>query len=332
MAMIYRTLVAAAGLALAAPVQAELLAGEKDADIPAISGVISGDAEWTREWMGPMTADGMSVTPAGELLFAQEQSNAIWKLWEDGAAFVEWPYVTGAGAVSVDARGRALAVERGCTDPGLGGMANPTTCSIPSRVVQLAPEYRVIADKFADGSTLGRLNDLEADGRGGAFFTQGALYHVDAAGNVTTVTTVERFTNGVVLSPDGKHLYVTDMQTIHVLDVTADGATTNKRVFAKLSETQGFGGDGMAVDSEGRLYVTGDAGIWVFAPDGAELGVIPVPRRSITLAFGGPDRRTLYVGAMGAVDPDGRAWETPEGVRNVAMTIYKVGTIAKGPR
>jgi sugar lactone lactonase YvrE len=331
--MKFRTILAvSAALAFTAPAQAQLLAGEKEADIPAIAGVIADDAEWEREWMGPMTADGMSTGADGALLFAQEQSNAIWKLWADGAAFIEWPYVTGAGAVSVDAQGRAYAVERGCTDPGLGGMTVDVTCSLPSRVVQLAPEYRVIADKFADGTTLGRLNDLEADGRGGAFFTQGALYHVDAAGNVTTVATVERFTNGVALSPDGKHLYVTDAQTIHVLDVSSDGAASNKRVFAKLSETQGFGGDGLEVDSEGRLYVTGDAGVYVFAPDGAELGVIPAPRRTITLAFGGPDRQTLYVGAMGAVDPDGKLWETPQGVRNVAMTIYKVETIAKGKR
>jgi len=322
-------LAATAALALALPAQAELLAGEKEADIAAIPGVISGDAEWHRAWQGPMTADGMTVTPEGELLFAQEQSNAIWKLWPDDQAFIEWPYVTGAGAASLAPDGSVLAVERGCTDPGLG---QGVTCSIPSRVVQLAPERKVIADSFADGSSLGRLNDIETDGRGGAWFTQGALYHVDAQGTVTTVTTVDRFTNGVVMSPDRKTLYVTDLQTIYAMDVTSDGDAVNKRVFAKLSETQGFGGDGMAVDSEGRLYVTGDAGIYVFAPDGAELGVIPVPRRSITLAFGGPDRRTLYVGAMGAVDPDGKLWETPQGVRNVAMTIYKVGTLAKGPR
>jgi gluconolactonase len=328
--MKFRTMfMATAALAVTAPAQAQLLAGEKEADIPAIAGVIDGDAEWEREWIGPMTADGMSVSPDGKLLFAQEQSNAIWKLWPNGAAFIEWPYVTGAGAVSVAKDGSVLAVERGCTDPGLG---QGVTCSIPSRVVQLAPERKVIADKFADGSSLGRLNDLDADGRGGAFFTQGKLYHVDAAGNVTTVAEVERFTNGVVLSPDGKHLYVTDAQTIHVLDVTDDGAAVNKRVFAKLSETQGFGGDGMAVDSEGRLYVTGDAGVYVFSPAGAELGVIPVPRRAITLAFAGEDRHTLYVGAMGAVDPDGKAWDPPQGVRNVGMTIYKVETIAKGPR
>jgi gluconolactonase len=57
-----------------------------------------------------------------------------------------------------------------------------------------------------------------------------------------------------------------------------------------------------------------------------------VPRRAITLAFAGPERRTLYVGAMGAVDPGGKAWTTPEGVRNVAMTIYKLSVLARGVR
>ena len=88
----------------------------------------------------------------------------------------------------------------------------------------------------------------------------------------------------------------------------------------------------MAVDSAGRLYVTGDAGVHVIAPAGTKLGVMPVPRHSITLAFAGPDRHTLYVGAMGGIDPDGKEWTTPEGVRNDAMTIYKVTTLASGPK
>ena len=105
----------------------------------------------------------------------------------------------------------------------------------------------------------------------------------------------------------------------------------NRRDFATLSkDSGGFGGDGLAVDGEGRLYVTGDAGVYVFDKAGKELGIIPVPRRAITIAFSGPGKQTLYVGAMGAVGPDGKAWATPEGVRNVAMTIYRVKTVATG--
>ena len=324
-----RALVAIALIA-ATPIAAQdLLPGEKPAEISAIDGVVAAGSQWQIAWSGPMTADGMSVTADGHLLFAQEQSNSIRRLWPDGREWVEVPYVLGAGAVSVDAAGRMLAVERGCTDPGL----NALDCSQASALVQLAPERKVIASSFADGSTLGRLNDLHADGRGGAWFTQGALYHSDAGGNVTTVAEVENFTNGVVTSPDGGTLYVTDMRDVIAFDLAEDGSASNRRIFAQLtSDTQGFGGDGMAVDMAGNLYVTGDAGIYVFAPDGAELGIIPVPRRSITLAFAGPERSTLYVGAMGAVTPAGEPWETPEGVRNVAMTVYRLDMLASGAR
>jgi gluconolactonase len=123
------------------------------------------------------------------------------------------------------------------------------------------------------------------------------------------------------------------MRSVTAFDLAADGTPSNRRTFATLShDTQGFGGDGMAVDAAGRLYVTGDSGIYVFAEDGVELGLIPVPRRAITLAFAGPERKTLYVGAMGAVTPGAVAWETPEGVRNVAMTIYKVPVLTAGPQ
>jgi len=70
----------------------------------------------------------------------------------------------------------------------------------------------------------------------------------------------------------------------------------------------------------------------VYSPAGAQLGVMPVPRRAITLSFAGPDRKTLYVGALGAVTPAGEAWAVPEGVRNIAMTIYRVDTEAAGVR
>ena len=317
-------------LTLAAPLAAQQQpVGEKPAAIAAIPGVIAQGAKWERVWQGPFNADGMSAASDGSLLFGQEQVNAVMKLWPDGRTWVAWPYIKGAGAVSVDAAGRVFAVERTCTDPGL-----KADCKELTRVTQLAPEHKVLADKFADGKGLGRLNDIQADGHGGAWYTQGGLYHVAADGMVSTVAEGGGlFTNGVVLSPDGKTLYVTNKQVIVAFDVDANGTATGRRDFVTLAnEEKGFGGDGLAVDSAGRLYVTGDAGIHVIEPSGKELGVIPVPRRSITLAFAGPDRRTLYVGAMGAVDPDGKEWATPQGVRNDAMTIYKVATQAAGPK
>jgi len=322
--------IAIAALALSVPLAAQQQpTGEKPAVIAAIPGVIAKGAKWQRIWQGPFNADGMSAAADGSLLFGQEQANTVMKLWPDGRPWAAYPYAKGAGAVSVDAQGRVFTVERTCTDPGL----KPAPCDEATRVTQLAPEHKVLADKFADGKGLGRLNDIQADGHGGAWYTQGGLYHVAADGTVSTVAEGGgMFTNGVALSPDGKTLYVTNKQTVVAFAVAPDGSTSNRRDFVTLAnEEKGFGGDGMAVDNAGRLYVTGDAGIHVIAPSGKELGVIPCPRRSITLAFAGPRRNTLYVGAMGGVDPDGKEWATPQGVRNDAMTIYKVTTIATGP-
>lgn len=330
--------IAALALVLSAPAWAQgQPAAEATVDIAAIPGVISGDAQWRTHWSGPMIVDGMSAAADGSLLFAQEQSNSIIKVWPDGRWWVQWPFVAGAGSVSIDAQGRTFAADRSCTDPGLGLGAN---CTILSRIVQLTPERKTIADKFADGSTLGRINDLAADGHGGAYYTQGGLFHAKADGTVDTIVAGGNpqqgglFTNGLVLSPDGKTLYVTNRLTMLAFDVGADGGLSNQRDFATLQgEPQGsFGGDGLTVDAEGRLYVTGGAGVYVFDKAGTQLGVIPTPRRSITVAFSGADRKTLYIGTLGANTPTGENWQTPQGVRNIAATIYAVDTLAAGVR
>ncbi|HEX7711706.1 MAG TPA: SMP-30/gluconolactonase/LRE family protein [Sphingomonadaceae bacterium] len=324
-----RTMIAALALTFAVPASAQLLDGEQQATIAPIAGVVARGAKWDRVWSSYMTADGMTAAPDGTLLFAQEQSDSVIRLQPDGKWWVAVPYVEGAGAVSVDAAGRMFAVERTCTDPGL----HRKQCAEPTRVTELVPEHKVLASAFADGKPLGRLNDLQADGHGGAFFTQTGLYHVAADGTVSVVVDkVDSFTNGLQLSPDGKTLYVTDKDKILAFDVAADGSTSNRRVFVILShEGKGFGADGLAADSAGRLYAAADAGVYVIDPSGKELGIIPTPRRAITLAFAGPDKHTLYIGAMGAVGPDGKDWQTPKDVRNVAMTIYRVKMLAAGP-
>jgi gluconolactonase len=307
-------------------------------DIAAIPNVVSGDAQWTEFWSGPMIVDGMTSDTDGGVLFAQEQSNAIIKVWPDGKSWVKWPFVAGAGSVSTDAQGRTFAADRSCTDPGLGLGAN---CTILSKIVQLAPERKTIADKFPNGATLGRINDLAPDNHGGAYFTERGLFHAKADGTVDTIIPAPQpgppqpggvFTNGLVLSPDGKTLYVTNRLTMLAFDVAADGSLSNQRDFATLSgEPEGsFGGDGLTVDGEGRLYVTAGAGIVVFDKTGRQLGVIPTPRRAITLTFAGPDHKTLYIGTLGATTPTGENWATPQGVRNIASTIYAVPTLTMG--
>lgn len=302
-----------------------LLAGEREAVVAAIPGVVAAGAKWEIVWADFETADGIVGTADGGVLFAQEQTDTIRKL--DGAG-KEYVYVTdtrGTGAVSLDAQGRLFAVQRTCTDT-----ARPfsVACNQPTMVSQLLPERRVLASGFPDGRLFGRVNDVMADGQGGAYFTSGGLFHVSSAGVVTTIAADNIRTNGLMLSGDGKVLFVTNNTEVVAFDVKSPGATANRRVFGTLNGDDG--GDGMAIDNAGRLYVTGNRGVHVLSPEGKHLGMIPTPRRPITLAFSGPDKRTLYVPQMGAVGPDGKAWATPEGIRNTAMTIYRLPMLAEG--
>jgi gluconolactonase len=273
-------------------------------------------------WQGTDNADGIVGTDDGGLLFAQEQPNRISKLDANDKVSVALKDTHGTGAIAIDARGRVLAVQRTCTDPG----GQPAQCTEPTRIGVLSPERKVLADSF-DSKPLGRLNDLVADKKGGVYFTVGGAYYVNAAGRVTSLGENIR-ANGIMLSPDERVLYVTNGGSILAFDVQADGSVTNRRDFATLEA--GGNGDGMAIDAGGRLYVTSQSGVQVFDREGKYLGLIPTPRNAISVAFAGRDKKTLYIVGSGALGADGKEFITSEGVRNNAKTIYKLSMLAQG--
>jgi sugar lactone lactonase YvrE len=86
----------------------------------------------------------------------------------------------------------------------------------------------------------------------------------------------------------------------------------------------------MAVDGAGRLYVTSNPGVQVFSVEGRYLGLIPTPRSVISVAFSGPDKKTLYVVGSGALDAAGKEVTTPPGVRNNAKSIFRIPMLAEG--
>jgi gluconolactonase len=202
-------------------------------------------------------------------------------------------------------------------------------------VAVLAPERKILADSVdgkspGDGKSLGRLNDLIADTKGGVYFNGSALFYLNSAGKVSEIGEKIR-TNGITLSPDGKTLYVTNGGEIVAFDVQPDGSVRNQRVFGQLEAgVAGGAGDGMTIDAAGRIYVTTGPGVQVLSPGGKYLGVIPTPRAVISVAFSGPGKKTLYVVGGGALGPDGKEIETPPGVRNNAKSIYRINMVAEG--
>ena len=124
--------------------------------------------------------------------------------------------------------------------------------------------------------------------------------------------------NGIALSPDEKTLYATNGGVVMAFDVRPDGSLANQREFGKLRGGQG--GDGSAVDAQGRLYVATGASADVFAPTGEFLGSIAGPQGLHGVAFGGRDKKTLF----GIVFYGG--WGTPS-ARN---RVVAIPTIAQG--
>ena len=293
--------------------------------VTAIPGVIAAGAQWTQAWAGNDNADGIVGAPDGGLLFAQEQPKRISKLDANNRLSVYAENTNGAGSVALDARGRLLAAQRTCTDPGLQ-LASP--CAEPTNIsiIQPANERKLLADNV-QGKPLGRINDLVVAKDGGVYFTSGGAFYLSPAGTVTSIGQNLR-TNGIILSPDEKTLYVTNGGTVAAFDVGANDAVSNQREFAKLEA--GGNGDGLAIDAAGRLYVTSGPGVQVFAPDGKYLGLIPTPRNVISVAFAGPDKKTLYVVGSGGVDASGKEMITPRGVRNNAKSLFRIPMIAEG--
>src|SRR3984893_18632885 len=196
------------------------------------------------------------------------------------------------------------------------------------RVEELAPKRQVVADHFPSGDPLdcgGLLNDLTAAANGGLYYT-GGPYYVDPKGVVTKEGGDDApGGNGIILSPDEKTLYITGRMRnappapmgygggLVAFDVQPDGHLANARQFAQTC------GDGSTIDAEGRIYCTGGripdpkdptkslVGVGVIDPkDGHVLGIIPAPGGSaISVAFGGKDRKTLFLLHSGGREADG---------------------------
>jgi gluconolactonase len=99
--------------------------------------------------------------------------------------------------------------------------------------------------------------------------------------------------NGIIGTPDGKTLYITDIRAkkTYAYQIQPDGSLAGKRLFCEM------GSDGMTIDDRGNVYLT-NQGVFVFDPSGKQIEHIAVPERwTANVCFGGKDRRTLFITA-----------------------------------
>ena len=103
--------------------------------------------------------------------------------------------------------------------------------------------------------------------------------------------------NGIVGTPDGKHLYVAEAKANRILryDIQTDGSLANRQVFANM------GSDGMTIDDRGNIYLTGD-GVTVFDKDGQKIAHFHIPEDwTANVCFGGKERDVLFITASKSV-------------------------------
>lgn len=268
----------------------------QDIDIPGL-GVVGGVEKIQG---GFQFLEGPTKAPDGTLYFTDIPANKIYKLAASGEieSFFE---------PSGHANGLMY-----------GGENKLLACQMDGQLVSINlkdSQVEVLAAEF-EGKRFNACNDLVIDQQGGIYFTdpryrapqplpQGteAFYYRHPDGTVVRLGSELPAPNGIALSPDEKTLYVIpSMQsTMMAYPIESPGTIGAGKILCDLKQVdtaKDGGGDGLAVDSQGNLYITSAAGVQVVSPSGKILGVIAVPEKPANCAFGGEGNRTLFITAQ----------------------------------
>ena len=286
---------------------------------PAVDAIVPANPKVFKLAEGFQFTEGPIWINEGYLLFSDPNANTIYKYsagstlsvfktksgysGKDIAEYLQ----PGSNGLTLDPQGRLTISEHG-----------------NRRVTRVEKDGRVtvLADKY-EGKRLNSPNDLVYRSDGTLFFTDPpfglpkfyddprkklpysgvfALYR----GQLKLVSTDLKGPNGIAFSPDEKYLYVgnwdPEKKIIMRYEVGADATLSNGKVFFDMTQAPGEDAlDGIKVDRQGHLYVSGPGGLWIISPDAKHLGTIIAPRHPHNLAWGGDDGKTLYMTAQGTL-------------------------------
>ena len=239
--------------------------------------------------------EGPACDMSGNVFFTDQPND---KIWEWSAAGKLSLFLTPTG------RANGLCFDRA---GGLWACADER-----NQLRRIAPDGKAaVVVRDAGGKRLNGPNDVWLGPGGGLYFTdpfykrpywthgtseqpgQYVFYLSPDHRTLIPVATDLAVPNGLIGTPDGKTLYVSDLGAgkTYTYAVGKDGTLTGKRLFCPL------GSDGMTIDSAGNVYLTGE-GVTVFSRDGQQIAQIAVPEDwTANVCFGGRDRRTLFVTA-----------------------------------
>lgn len=276
---------------------------ELQAQSPKFWNLVPRDATLDKVATGFGFTEGPVWDPKGFLYVSDEIINKIFRVYVNDGRKEEVIALGDPDGNTYDRRGRLI-----------------DCASVLRAIIEVSPDgkYKILADHF-EGKKFNSPNDVIVGPDGALYFTDPTLdlaegqqqeipfqgvYRLDQNGSVRLLTKDLTQPNGLAFSPDGKRFYVDDskQKNIRVYDVAADGQLTNGRIFGEEPGGKGEGvPDGMRVDVNGNLFVTGPKGIWVWDSDGNHLGTIAMPEQPANLIWGDKDLRTLYITATTSV-------------------------------
>jgi gluconolactonase len=269
--------------------------------------------------------EGPAVDAKGNLYVSDIAGNRILKMDAQGVVSIFRADSGRTNGNTFDAQGRLISCEG--AENGPGGRRRIVRTNL------LTGQLEVLTERY-EGKRYNSPNDAVVDPSGRIWFTDPlyapdrsimeheheAVYRIDPGGNVTRVITQPAIgrPNGLAITPDGKTLYLVDSNYIRpdanrkiwAFQVAEDGSVSQQRLVYDFG--RGRGGDGMRLDLQGNLWVAAGIasprtpnesadvppGVYVISPGGKLLGRIPIPEDVITnLAFGGPDKKILFITA-----------------------------------
>ncbi len=268
--------------------------------VPLASSIIQPGAKLEKLRDGFAFTEGPATDREGNVYFTDQPNDRIWK-WTTDGKFTAWMHPCGrSNGMFFDPHGNLIA----CADEN-------------NQLWSIAPDQKVtVLVKDFEGKLLNGPNDAWVRPDGGIYFTD-PLYEREywkrspesqqtghhlyflSADRKTLKTVDSEFNkpNGLIGASNGKTLYVADIgaNITYRYQIEANGSLVDKHLFCHL------GSDGMTLDSEGDVYLTGH-GITVFNPAGEQIEHIDVPETwTGNITFAGKDRHLLFVTASHCV-------------------------------
>ena len=283
---------------------------------PALDEIVPRDAKLEKLAEGFLFTEGPVWMPDGYLLFSDPNNNTIYRWSEDDGLSV---FRTKSGYTGVDIGEYS--------QPGSNGLAVDSEGRLTidehgnRRVTRLERTgfLTVLADRY-EGKRFNSPNDLVYKSDGSLYFTDPPFglprFFADPRketpfsgvyrwhdGQIQLLSTDLNGPNGLAFSPDERYFYVGnwDEQRKIVMryEVREDGTLANGTVFYDMTRAPGEDAiDGLKVDQQGNLYVSGPGGLWILSSSGKHLGTIVGPEHPHNFNWGGTDGRTLYLTAQ----------------------------------